>query len=131
MKPLQSEETNEMSKAQHSPTPWEINDVCNQLEEDYDGSDIVISKDNYPLVTVRGTNDMSCLEDEDLEKMELEVVANAEFVVKAVNCHDELLAALEEINNLKAISGLPEHLHALITAMKIVAKEAINKAKAQ
>lgn len=43
----------------------------------------------------------------------------------------ELLEALEEIESMKAISALPEHLHALITAMKIAAKEAIKKAKGE
>lgn len=56
-----------------------------------------------------------------------EIEANARLIAAA----PELLEALEEIESMKAISALPEHLHALITAMKIAAKEAIAKAKGE
>jgi hypothetical protein len=56
---------------------------------------------------------------------DVEAKANAYLIAAA----PELLEALEEIENLKAISELPEHLHAFIKAMKIIAKKAISKAK--
>lgn len=50
--------------------------------------------------------------------------ANAKLIAAA----PDLLKHLQEIVDMKAISGMIEHLHALITAMKISAREAIEKA---
>lgn len=82
----------DFSKA--TPRPWTIDDVLNNLDEDYDGQDIIISKEGCPLVTVRGTDDMSCMEEDETEKMMVEVVANAELIVTAVNNFDKMKEAL-------------------------------------
>lgn len=77
----------------HTPGPWTIDDTLNELNEDYDGQDIIISKEGCPIVTVRGTDDMSCMDDdEEIERVGIEVQANAVLVASA----PDMLHALKE-----------------------------------
>ena len=69
----------------HTPTPWELSEKENFMGSweilDGDNSDNTIAMTSYRLGTT----------DEEKQK------ANAEFIVRACNSHDELVKALKEI----------------------------------
>lgn len=47
----------------HTPGPW----IFSEEESAIDGEeDILIEHEGFPLATVRGTNDMSCIDEEDV-----------------------------------------------------------------
>lgn len=104
-----------MSKAQHTPTPWKV------FIEDY--SVVIMSKEGDHVC------DCNSSYEEDGENK-----ANAELIVKAVNCHDELLAAFKEILELmpmragKVSYGMPAFIKYMEAVQKI-SESAINKAK--
>lgn len=68
--------------AQHTPTPWEIGNVTYQHNFEC-WTKTVSAKGTRPLVGHRVAG-----------RTEAECNANAAFIVRAVNAHDELVAAL-------------------------------------
>lgn len=80
-------------KTQHTEGPWEIDDAMNELNDFYEGQDIIISKQGCPIAKVRGTDDMCCLEDDEEQQAEIEVQANAKLIAAA----PELLIACEAL----------------------------------
>lgn len=69
-----------MSK--HTPTPWKVvTGLYGTTSIWADGEEMAICPINY----------------DGARRPPEESTANAEFIVRAVNCHDELLAALEDI----------------------------------
>lgn len=110
-------------KEKHTPGPWEIDDVLNQLDEEYDGQDIVISKEGCPIATVRGTDDMSCIDDdEELYRIALEVQANSRLMATA----PELLNCLIDARELLKDWGIDEEAagHALLHHIDTVIRKA-------
>lgn len=71
--------------AQHTPTPWT---VFNADEGCYPGIDA-----GWRTIVMFGSPDEDCGIRGDTPE---EAEANARFIVHAVNCHDELLSALEQ-----------------------------------
>lgn len=61
------------------------------MDEPNGDADMVLEYQGCPLVTIRGTDDMSCIEEEDEEKFRLEQLAIAKYVRTAVNSHYDLI----------------------------------------
>lgn len=81
--------------AQHTPTPWTVYDAA---EACYPGIDAA-----RRTVVVFGNADEECGVRGDTPE---EAEANARFIVHAVNCHDDLLEALEETWRVLRAAGL-------------------------
>lgn len=64
--------------SKHTPTPWHLGGTKNM---------IVFAEDGWAIANAVVHHNKS-----GFEKME----ANAAFIVKAVNCHEELICALED-----------------------------------
>jgi hypothetical protein len=75
-----------MNKPQHIPAPWIANDGDNDGRED-----ITIEHEGFPICSVRGTDDMSCIDMEDEPRFAAEMMATARLICAA----PELLEALE------------------------------------
>ena len=85
-----------MNTPRHTPTPWKISDI-----DPIDGQDnMSIEFEGCPICTVRGTNDMTFIDEEDEPKIRKECLANAQLIVTAVNNHAELLEALKPFAKL-------------------------------
>lgn len=83
-----------MEKPQHTPGPWEASTGEN------DGRDfITIEHDGFPLCEVRGTNDMSCIDEEQEPYIADEMVANAKLIAAAP---DLLEACIEFVRKVEA-----------------------------
>lgn len=119
-----------------------IDDVLNNLDEKYDGQDIILSHEGCPLLTVRGTDDMSCMDDdEEIEQAGVDVVGLAEAVCDRYNQHEKLTEALaasdalvkELVEVFEFIQGqLSIHSCGIpITTSTEKVKEVLEKAKAQ
>lgn len=79
-----------MAEIKHTPTPW------------HEEGGTIEHESGMLICTMSSAEDFPCLtEDENKTEAEVraevdaECKANAAFIVKAVNCHDDLLAALE------------------------------------
>ena len=73
-------------KATHIPAPWEAS------TGDNDGRDlIIIEHEGFPICSVRGTDDMSCIHQDDEPRIAAEMVATARLICSA----PELIEALE------------------------------------
>ncbi len=79
-----------MNETKHTPIPW----TCDYDDQDHTGIGIADDEMMIALVAPKGGPD-------ELDK------ANAEFIVKAVNCHDELVAACENTAASLAICQMP------------------------
>lgn len=102
MRKLAGKLTNEM-KTPHTPTPWKVNRPSSRVAHS------IVSNDGKSTV---------CYGDIYID--------DAAFIVRAANCHDELLAALEEVVH----GAIPHKRDFLITpyALNLV-KAAIKKAE--
>jgi hypothetical protein len=99
------------TKAQHSRTPFMIkfgtNVLAHREDLDYVGS----------VATTGGhsSNQVDCT---------IENEANAEFIVRACNNHDALIAMLEELLNVRTGDGLPDPASAVFRKAERIIKEA-------
>lgn len=111
-----------MEKMKHTPGPWKISD----LNVDVDGEeDILIEHEGFPLCAVRGTNDMSCIDDDDeIERINNEVIANANLIATAPDLLEALEAFVTDIEGHPSVAAR-EHYGLLMAK----AKEAIKKAR--
>lgn len=82
------------------PLPLEFSDTPDGM------SDAILEYQGCPLVTVRGSNDMSCIEVEDEEKVTAECLQMALFVRRACNSHYEYLKCLAMIDECLS-DGIP------------------------
>ena len=100
----------------HTPGPW-------TFEDEPKGQNIVTIKyREMPLATVRGTDDMSCIEEDEEPEIALECVANA----KLISAAPELLEACKmAFDNLQ--KGESKTKYRLITCLNAL-EEAIKKA---
>jgi hypothetical protein len=73
----------------HTPAPWTLSEACAIDGEE----DILIEHQGFPICTVRGTNDMSCIDEEDISKINQEVIATANLIAAA----PDLLKSLQDI----------------------------------
>lgn len=78
----------------NTPTPWTISELNDAIDGE---EDILIEHEGFPILTVRGSNDMSCIEDDELESTNQMVIDNAELIVKAVNAFSETQELLKDI----------------------------------
>lgn len=107
--------------AEHSPTPWVVSDHM----EDTPATHLRIwspqdkSIEAWPEVAV-------CYADDDLPIQEME--ANAEHIVRCVNAHDELVAALKWISDVPDINEYHPRGNA-IAEMRQRAKDALRSAR--
>ena len=75
-----------MSKVEHTPIPWIVKPDMGNL--DIVSGDVVVAEITALMGVDEGDH------------------ANADFIVKAVNCHDELVAACKEsLEIIKALMG--------------------------
>ncbi len=74
----------------HTPGPWTISKISPLTGE----QDMSVEFDGCPVCTVRGTNDMSCIDEEDESQIKVECLANARLIAAA----PELLAAVKELH---------------------------------
>jgi hypothetical protein len=102
-------------KTEHTPAPWTISETFGAIDGE---DDISIEHEGFPLATVRGTNDMSCMEDDEIPETNRMVIANARLIAAA----PKLLEALEKFTLLN-----PEHYKDL-AGFIMNAKEAIKEA---
>lgn len=101
--------------AQHAPTPWTVYDAGS---EGYPGIDA-----GWRSIVMFGSADEECGVRGDTHA---EAEANARFIVRAVNCHDELLTHLiAAVDALEAFGvqngGIPEMKAAIAKARGEVA----------
>ena len=75
-----------MSNLKHTPTPWKVNEKYNTITD----------SDGCGIAQENGINNSQ------------EWEANAKLIVKAVNCHEELLEALIEAKSLIKRQGFTE-----------------------
>jgi len=96
----------------HTPTPWKINALFN-----------IAGANDRPVGTT-GSNGLEGWYEENID--------NAKFIVKAVNCHDDLVEAIKEIVGFCYPNGLfrGESNMAGIIDIACMAKEALEKADA-
>lgn len=67
-------------EAKHTPGPW----IISELNDAIDGEEnILIEHEGFPLAEVRGSNDMSCIDEDDLSTINTEVIANAKLIAAA------------------------------------------------
>jgi hypothetical protein len=85
------------TKVEHTPTPWYREDIVSEGGPTL--RKIEIGTVHHTVAV------LSFLRDHDAE----EVKANAEFIVRAVNAHDELVAALKLAERLLS-ANVPEYL---------------------
>lgn len=76
---------------------------------------------------IYNAEEFPCLEDEQYEDFEAMAIAFANKVVRAYNCHDDLLAALETL--LAAVKTVPQMNHRRFDQVGIQVNAAIAKAK--
>lgn len=67
-----------------TPRPWRVDDEFS-----------VVAECGPVIATVLSYSDFPCVDEEDEEACDAEARANAALIVHAVNCHDELVAALK------------------------------------
>jgi Xaa-Pro aminopeptidase len=88
----------------HTPTPLSF------TEDAIDGYEsIVIEHKGCPILTVRGLYDMSCVDEEDEDRVAAETVATANRVIMTYNHHDQLVEALRNLVNEFTQIGYPTH----------------------
>jgi hypothetical protein len=97
--------------AKHTPGPWEAGAGEN------DGRDfITIEHDGCPLCQVRGTNDMSCIEEDEEPEIAAEMVANARLIAAAPDLLESLQWLVGQIGELKgdiSLIGMGKCLEAI------------------
>jgi len=76
-------------KTEHTPTPWKLWDGTKVYGHEHDGSDVSIVDSSSSFLSPETSQ------------------ANAAFIVRAVNCHEELVALLRECRH----PGLSEDLY--------------------
>lgn len=83
-------------KTEFTPGPW----IIDTINGEPDGQqDTVIEYQGFPICRVRGTDDMSCIDVEDEEKIASECIANARLIAAAPS----LLEALESVLRLRRL----------------------------
>jgi Xaa-Pro aminopeptidase len=99
----------------HTPTP------LTYAEDAIDGYEsIVIQHNGCPILTIRGLDDMGCIEQEDEAKVAAEVVATADRVIMTYNHHDQL------VDTVKAMKSLIESLGRTDITYSVVYKDMIS-----
>ena len=71
-------------EAKHTPTPWKMQDMGSQETD-------IIANSGTIMGLTGGSGAPSKYEPDDAAEWD----ANAAFILKAVNCHDDLLSALK------------------------------------
>ena len=112
-------------KSQHAPTPWEI---VRQSGDD---------KDDFLAIFAKAVNKQPVtvlfMGGSDAHSAFKNYKANAAFIVKAVNCHEELIAALEaaieQIKSSKEFNAPIKQSFHVKNLIENNLKKALNKAK--
>ena len=123
-----------MGESKHTPGPW-------QVMNEYDGATIVIANvdgETFTDGTSTFSYDVVCdtlPDDGDGSRSREIAIANAALIVRAVNAHDDLVAALKEARrwvegNTAAVRGLSDRAAAPGEAMLTAIDAALAKAGA-
>jgi hypothetical protein len=109
-----------MNSTEHSPLPWSLATLS-------DNKATVLSRDEAPLFNIPYPEDKPngwCMPREK---------ADAEFVIRAVNAHDELVNTLEAIRNdcQEQLDRGDMDFYDLIEGFRSATEEALAKAKGQ
>lgn len=72
--------------ASHTPTPWEIDPDDDAVVQNCDGG--------MMIATVSQPDDFPCRDEDEDESLEEECKANAAFIVRVCNAHDDLVQVL-------------------------------------
>lgn len=104
----------------HTPTPWKIDTALDGkpiIFADADGGHVVCQ-----MAYERGENDYGAFTNHEI---------NAEFIVRACNSHDDLVAALEQINVLACYGSETDtkSMDECMLEIGTAAREALAKAK--
>lgn len=105
-----------MKKTNHTPTPWSYQSDDSQLIRNSKGD--VICEVELPMNRERGYD--TCNAEQE---------ANAEFIVKAVNCHDELVEALKMLLACGIVAKYPKDDGKTFLNARLYAEQALSKAK--
>lgn len=114
--PREQESERTKPKAKHTPTPWKAVPPMNQIH----------SADGMFIAEIRGWGHLTGrggglgLSDDEARAIQ---DANGEFIVRAANCHEEMLAKLKEIHAVWSAqgSGLDYH-RACFRLTELIAK---------
>jgi hypothetical protein len=90
----------EQKVVRHTRGPWTISETFDALDGE---EDISIEHEGFPLCTVRGTNDYSCIEPEEFDEKDLngEVIANAKLIAAAPDLLEACMMLLKEYEDVK------------------------------
>lgn len=109
-------ESAEFPRPAHTPLPWRVDGD----DDDYAAIDIC-EAGGAPVAMVYNVDAFPCLVEEQLESVNLEAHANAEFIVRAVNAHDALVrvkdAAQQVLSDFP--QGVPAHWNELRAALAL------------
>lgn len=89
-------------KVSHTPGPW----TCEETPNGQEYTTIVYG--GFPLATVRGTDDMSCIDEEDEPQIAQECIANALVIKEAPVMLSYIKELISAVENNKADYSLLE-----------------------
>lgn len=101
----------------HIPGPWTISDMHGAIDGE---DDIMIEYEGFPICTVRGTNDMLCIDEDVIEESSKEMIATAKLIAAAPELLKALIGLLPE-NQDPVFDGEPS-LYAVLKAKAAIKK---------
>lgn len=92
----------------HYPAPW-------SFEEEPNGQDFVsIHHEGALICTVRGTDDMSCIEEDEVEEARLQCISNARLIKEAPYMLNALRHAVEVCEGIDYLDELVSEMEQVI-----------------
>lgn len=100
------------NKLPHTPGPWTISELNDAIDGE---EDILIEHEGFPLCTVRGTNDMSCFDDdEQIEETNTMVIANAKLIASAPDMLLCLKNCLQVKSHKESVEAMKQMIRGVI-----------------
>ena len=100
-----------MTDTKHTPGPWTVNEATITKGHTVPHSQLQIMGDHHPHDCT-----LVCVFPETMTGQSPMVKANAEFIVRACNAHDALLAALRAVRAAEQAIDYPDALRATLAA---------------